>query len=705
MTAPLQISQAVRLDPALIGQIGHGAWLQLTMIVDRLPRLLGASSLLAECKAAAGEVPGMTPRSLYNRVRRYMESRDPLDLVDRREAAALWKARQPAGLPVALQEFYRGLREKHQRVATQAHAELLGIWRTHYDMAGRHYDRIPGYENWPPANPATGMPEGWSYDNLQRTVKEHPFDAAACRQGMAAARNYQPPVRTTRVGLRLAERIECDDHDFDIKVHFAGQSRAMRPQCFGWVDALSGWGGVSVRPMLWDDEADKKRVLSEFQFRCFVVSLLTKHGFRGDETGTTLFTEAGKAVIRPAFEARLAAVTGGRVKVSQGRVFAEQAHPGQYAPRGKGNPKHKPLIEGLWSVIENVLDRLPGGTGSNQRLNGPAELHGREVALARSLELARLLPPDLAQEVQLLGVMTYGQFSRVACEAIATVMQDREHELEGWEELGFTRMEWRTDPGSLVWLPTAAFAALPEPEQNALRPMLQAGGSQMTRAVKLTRQEVWERGAGDLQRLTPMVMHRLLDPDDALEVTVTRQSMIEFQDTLRFGPGVHRFLARATGRELYPGQKFSAFFNPLMPQWLQLVDAKGAHVALLERIETPPKSDVEGVKRAIKVQSTWVADRKNRMAGRHFDEAEQRLHMAEHNQRLVAEAARRDPNRPTPEMGRMARRAAAMGRAMQTTPDTEAPIEGEVIDEVIEAPAAGAEPDLGDVEYIPMPVN
>ncbi|MBX3732614.1 MAG: hypothetical protein KF791_08475 [Verrucomicrobiae bacterium] len=702
MTAPLQLSPVIQLDPALIGQIGNVAWTQLSMIAERLPGLLDAPSLLAACKQAAGEVPGLTPRSLYTRVRRYIKTRDPLDLVDRREAASLWKARQPAGLPAAFQEWYRGLREKHQRVATQAHAELLGIWRTHYDMAGRHYERIPGYETWPAANPATGVPDGWTYDNLQRTVREHPFDGLAVRQGMAAARNVQPPVRTTRVGLRLAERIEFDDHDFDVKVHFAGQSRAMRPQCFGWVDALSGWGSVSVRPMLWDDEAEKKRVLSEFQFRCFVVSLLTKHGYRTDEAGTTLVTEAGKAVIRPAFEARLAAVTGGRVKVSQGRVFAEQAHPGQYAPRGKGNPKHKPLIEGLWSVIENVLDRLPGRTGSNQRINGPADLHGRELALARSLDLARVLPPDLAQEVQLLGVMTYGQFSRVARAAIESVLEDRDHELEGWEELGFTRLEWRSDPQSLMWLPVSALAALPAPEQQALRAVLQAGGSQLTRAVRLSRREVWERGSGELQRVSPMALHRLLDPDDALEVTVTRQSMIEFQDTLRFGPGVHRFLAKATGREFYPGDKFSAFFNPLMPQWLQLVDAKGAHVALVERIEMPSKNDVDGVQRAIKRQSTWVADRKIGVAGRHFDEAEQRLHMAEHNQRLVEEAARRDPTRPTSEMNRMARRAAEAGRAMQT----DAPIEGEVFDEVIEAGSAThLEPDLGDVEYIPTPLS
>lgn len=703
MTHPLALTETIQINPDLVRHIGHDQFLRLTMITDRLPRILAAPSLLKVCKDVAGEIPGLTARSLYNRVRKYRSTSNVMDLVDRRECAALWHAATPTGLPLAFKEFYRGLREKHQRVATEAHDELIGIWRTHYDMAGRYYDRVPGYDCWPVGHPATGLPEGWSYDNLQRAVPEHVFDTTAARQGMAAARNYQPPVRTTRVGMRAGERVEFDDHQFDVKVHFAGQSRAMRPVCFGGVDALSGFGSVSVRPMLWDDEAEAKRSLTEFQFRCFVVWWLQSHGYRSDEVGTTLVTEAGAAVIREDFAARIAAVTQGKVRVNQGKVFAESAHPGQFAPRGKGNPKHKPMIEGWWSVLENILDRLPGRIGSNQRINGPAEMHGREIALARALDLAKVLPPDLAQEV-MLGVMTYPQFSKIAKAAIDALLEDREHQLEGWEELGYTRMEWRSDAQSLLWLPVSAFAALPEPEQMALRPRLAEGGELLTRAVKLSRREVWQKESGDLQRLSPMHLHRLMHPDDAIEVTVTRQSMVEFQDTLRFGPGVFRFIAQSNGREFYPGDKFGAFFNPMTPRWLQLVDAKGAHVAMLERIEMPSRNDVEGIRSAIKAQSHWVAQRKGRLASRHFDEAGDRLHMMQHNQRLVDEAMARQAKAgpQTEELDRVSRRAAEAGRAMAPAVREVQPIEGEVIDEVISGPREAQE-DLGEAEYIATP--
>lgn len=698
----LPLSRAVSVDPALADRLGAQAYTRLTMIVDRLPALIGAPSLRAACKKHAGELPGITWRALENRVRAYMRSGNVSDLVDRRECPALWDSRQPAGLPAAFKEWYRGIREKHQRVAASAHAELIQIWRTHYDAAGNYVERITGYEDWPAANPATGVPDGWSYDNLQRAVPEHPWDAAAARQGLAAASSYRPPVRTTRVGLRIGERVEFDDHVFDVKCHFAGQTRAMRPVCFGGIDGLTSFAAVAVRPTLWDDLAEAKRTLTEFQFRCFVTWWLAAHGYRDDEAGTTLFTERGTAVIREDFERRLAHVTGGRVRVSAGSIFGEAAHPGQYTPRGKGNFRHKAAMEGFWSIVENWLDRLPGRTGSNQRLNGPADLHGREAVLAKTLALMERLPADLRNEL-ILPVMTFRTFARLSKEGIEAILQDREHDLEGWEECGFTRLEWRSSPDSLQWLPQDAWLALPEPERMALAPRLQDPELALTRCAKLSRHEAWARHRDELTRLSPRHLCRLMDPGDAIEVTIGRQSLVEFTDTAKFGPGVWRFLVPPGDSRLMPGERFAAFFNPLMGRWLQLVDAKGAHVATLEAWESAPRGDLEQIKRQMGKQSAWEADRKGRLASRHFDEAEQRAHAMEHN-RIVADRARQ-AEEESDELDRLKERAARAGRTVEAPVDPEVPIEGEVIDEVIERAPVRAAEDLGEVEHIAMPGN
>lgn len=677
MTAPLAISRSVTIDPALADRIGSTGYSRLMMIVDRLPDLLSARSLQAACKQHAGAIPGVTARSLYNRVRAFKASGNIADLVDRRECAALWDSRQPAGLPKSFREFYRGLREKHQRVATSAHAELIQIWRTHYDAAGLYVERLPGYDVWPVANPATGIPDGWSYDNLQRAVPEHPWDTAAARQGLAAASSYRPPVRTTRVGLRLGERVEFDDHLFDVKVHFAGQSRAMRPVCFGAIDGLTSFAAMAVRPTLWDEVAEQKRTLTEFNFRCFVIWWLSVNGYRADDAGTTLFTERGTAVIREDFERRLAHATGGRVKVSAGSIFGDAAHPGQFTPRGKGNFRHKAAIEGFWSVLENALDRLPGRTGSNQRLNGPAELHGREVALTKTLALMERLPQALRNEL-ILPVLTFSTFSKLSRAALEDILTDTEHGLEGWEDCGFTRLEWRSSPDSTIWHSQEEFAALPAPDQLALAPRLQDPALGLTRCAQLSRRQAWDRHAGELTRMSPRNLARLFGPEDAIEVTITRQSMVEFTDVAKFGPGEWRFICPAGDSRLHPGEKFAAYFNPLTPQYLQLVDSKGAHVAILERWDNPSRNDFDAIKRQMGKQAHWEAERGAALAGRHFDQAEQKAHMEEHN-RLVGERAKGDSS-DTAELDRLARRAAAVGPQVD---DVTEEVVGEIIDEVI----------------------
>ena len=324
MSHSLQLTDEIEAE--LIDSLGREAANQLLMIKDRLPELEAASSLRAACRRCAAEIPGLTEEALYCRMKRYKKTGNLLDLANRRGGSNLWSVQKRTLLPAAFKEFYRALREKHQRVATAAHDELVLIYRTRYDLEGKFYDRIPGFDGWPPANPLTGLPEGWTYKNLQKAVPDHPWDRAASRQGLAAASAFRPPVRTTRVGLRIGERVEFDDHQFDLKVHFAGQSRAMRPVCFGGVDGLSSFVSLAVRPTLWDDAAEQKRTLTEFQFRSFVLFWLSTHGYRDDDRGTTLVTERGTAVIREDFESRLRAFTGGRVKVSAGSMFSEASH-------------------------------------------------------------------------------------------------------------------------------------------------------------------------------------------------------------------------------------------------------------------------------------------------------------------------------------------------------------------------------------------
>lgn len=605
------------------------AYNEFMAIKAALPQLERARSLRAACNQVAGQIGTLTGSALYRRIREYRASKDERALVDRRTCAALWKGER-VKLPASFKEFFLALREKHARVATSAYKELLIIWRTHCDADGRTVDKIPGYSHWPEANPVTGVPAGWSYENLRRAIPEDPYDTAAAKQGLFAASEFRPPVLTTRVGLRLGERVEFDDHEFDVKVHFPGQTRAMRPICFGAVDGLSSFAEVATRPVFWDEVSETKKKLTEFQFRCFVVHWLTTHGYRADSLGTTFFCEAGTAVIREAFAESLARATGGRVSVRTGRIFAESAHPGQYSPRGKGNFRFKPAIEGFWGILENALDRLPGRTGSNARLNGPAELHGREMVLARILKLLPTLAPERAQEMK-LPFLTFRQFTHLAFEAMRSILEDPDHALEGWEELGYVKKLWRPDVSVLKWSEQEEFERLPEHERQVLAPCLADPALALTRTHRLSRWEVFQQQRHELTRCHMEQYCRLFPLDDGFEVTVSKQRLIEFTDRARFGAEEFRFLANSRFGDFMPGDKFLAFFNPLNPRWLQLCKADGTHLAMVEAWETRPRNDLEGIHKQIGKQAGWEGTKKQRLAARHFDEAEQRLHIAEHN--------------------------------------------------------------------------
>ncbi len=646
----------INAEPRALDKLPRDMYEELSRIAHWLPRVRTAKSVLRVCREACPDV-GLPSKVLYRRVTDWLKTNDWRCLIDRRRCAFLWDSRDAVGLPEAFKEFYRGLREKHQRVATSAHRDLLLIWRTHTDAAGNYHTQIPGYgDTWPAADARTGIPTGWTYENLQQAVPEDVYDAKAAREGLFAASTFRPPLLTTRVGLKLGERVEFDDHEFDHKIHFPGQPKAMRPTCYGGIDGLSSFVDLFVRPVLWDLNDQSKKELTEFQFRCFVIHWLMRHGYRPEPGGTTFFVENAKATIREDFKRNLFDLSNGAILVSKGAMFSASAHPGQFRPRGKGNFKHKPGIEGAWSIIENILDRLPGHTGSNARINGPAELHGREDYLQRVLKQAATLPQDRAAGL-LLPVLSFHQFSTVALETIAGWLADPDHDLEGWDKLGFEKPEWRPDEKSLAWYTQEDFARLSEGEQMVLRAKLADPSMHLTRVQRLSRREVWDRFNHELVRFSPKQMHRLFPLTDGIEVTVNKQRLIEFTDREKFGPGTFCFLARDRHHgDALPGEKFLAFFNPLHPRWLNCCRADGSHVAMFEAWDIPSRNDVEGIKRQMGRQAAWEAPRKLRLAGRHQDEAEQRAHMIEHNRAVVAGLGQ-----PTDEE-RSAETIAALGR-------------------------------------------
>jgi hypothetical protein len=522
--------------------------------------------------------------------------------------------------------------ESHGRCHQSALRELLVIWRTGLDLHGRHYEFIPGYEAWPAAAAPGGVPAGWSESNLRRACAPDDYDTAAARLGLFDASAHRPPLLTTRVGLRCGERVEFDDHVYNVKILYPGQLVPSRPMGFCAVDVLSGWAYPSFRPTLWDTVACKRLELTEREFWWFVIAWLTEFGYRDDERGTTFVCENAKAVVREAQAQRISDATHGRVKISLGPMFDQPAHAGQFTPRAKGNFMHKPLVEGFFNPVDNYFDHLAGQTGNNR--HEPAELAGRlaytvkTLAAITDLVRAGKLSRERAATAQ-IPLLTWGEFSPVAFAIFEALNASPDHDLEGWSELGFETIEYHLD--GCPPLPAARLQAL-DPARRAL---IEAQAT--ARARRLSRAEVWQAHKHELTPVGPEHYSYLFGLEAGIEITVGawRGGLITITDPDLVSKPAHFLAVARDGRHLRNGDKYLAFLNPLKPSVVQLTKANGEPVALCDAWAIPCKSDEEAIRAQMGAQRSWLAARAQMLAGRHAGEAAARADLLEHNRLLL----------------------------------------------------------------------
>jgi len=227
---------------------------ELNNIMDALARLANAASLWRECKMVAPGI-GVSARALYERVRRHLRSGDWKDLVDKAKAGPLFY--EEAGLnslPVCTKEFVKSIFERFQRNNGAGLREIELILRTHLDSKGNYYQKIPGCDIWPVLDETPG----WSRRNLKRMTPKN-WEAKAARVGLFAASQFRPPVFKSRAELPFCHWVEFDDHEWNVKIHWPGQVKAMRPGGFAACERLSTFLKPSFKPTFWARICGKSR--------------------------------------------------------------------------------------------------------------------------------------------------------------------------------------------------------------------------------------------------------------------------------------------------------------------------------------------------------------------------------------------------------------------------------------------------------------
>jgi hypothetical protein len=378
------------------------------------------------------------------------------------------------GLSPLFKSFVAGLFDAHQRDhddGAEVHRTLIDRWNT-WRRTGDPQFTIPGYNSPPAADPTTGIPHGWSYDNILRLRPKQPARAAA-KHGAKSAALHLPPVLTTRVGSAFLSRVLFDDQDLDNmladgQLAIAGITDALRPVSFNALDFYTAAHlGHHLRAVAKDPDTRKNKELTGKEFVWFVIKHLQTWGYRRDALGTELIFEHGTAntwknlQLRTfqgmgSFEDAIHAITGGHVFVNrsgkfEGAMFSELC----FKPQATGNFKFKTWIESSFRLLRTYMQALPGPIGSHARINGKDELYGIKQEERKLLTaISEVVDPHTQQllagamEHELLDLPTFHDLINAVYRA---VNQRTQHALEGWSQCGFTIPLWRPSENSATW--------------------------------------------------------------------------------------------------------------------------------------------------------------------------------------------------------------------------------------------------------------
>lgn len=581
---------------------------------------------------------GYSVQSIWRKYYALVNSGDWRAIIDRAKSQSSVVSGQ---LPVAFLEFWRRLCENNQRVCSQAYRELIAIWRTGFDSAKNRYTSIPGYAEWPNAAVETGVPPGWGERNLYRH-RPSDFHLSLSRQGRAAASGHRLKMYRTRKGLRIGEFIQFDDHEYNVKVNFPGQFKAMRPRGFTAMDVLSSFPvAKSFKPTLWDLEEEKKCALTEKDFAWFVIHVLCEVGYRADDAGTALCVEWGTAAIRSQLEQRISDATGGRVRVERGGKFGTEGKGrlhvnGQFQGQPKGNFRFKGLIESFWNIIDNYLAGIPGQVGKD-RDHSPEQLYGAERYNDKLLKLESVVSGQLSVGFK-KPFYSWEEFLTAALACYQAIEDATDHECEGWEKCGFVAKEWRLSE-SMPWMGFEKLLALPDAERSIAEALIMRSEA-LHRVRRFSRREAFEKGRHELAKLPPfhwpalMGIENAVGQGDALRVS---QGVIEFQDS-NIDSEPLRFIAMDEhGRTLT--DKYVGFVNPFNTSVLVACDAKLRVKAICPLAEASCHNDVDGIRHQMGRARSLEAAAIREYEQRHGPEIRANKQMREHNAEIIRQAS------------------------------------------------------------------
>ena len=602
-------------------------WQDAMEAVDR------ADSKFAECRRQAIIHPGVkgwkSPRAIQKKYYAWINAgKSWTVLVNWAKVPRMAGPRDDA-----LGNAYKAYAERNQRSGRQGHAALLRDLRS-----GKHIEGVGTWEDvWrakypraplPMRCPADWIPPGWHYENLQRKYPLSSYERANATRGAVAARQFAPPVYSTRVGMPVGAEYQFDDMWDDLMVSVPGvNARLVRPLQFRCIDRASthlvSWG---VKPQILRDDQSREG-LGKALFKATVADVLCNQGFRPKDAGGTVFViEHGTASLDDAECDLVTRLTDGAVTFRRSDVLGKQVNDGVFPGQGHGNFRAKALLESLHRLPHFAAAALPGQTGANSRAAGVESLYGLERYANRLLAAYERIPAAIRNQVSYGGALPFACYRVLMAELYELIDTRTDHKMEGWDENGWIKELWSFD-GVTDWRPAEAIATLHPSARPAAQEMLRTPGHH--KGVRLSPREVWEAGAGALVRLPHCAVVDFLGEDCYRTVRVGRRHLIEFQDRDIFGTSqTMRYVALlvqpdGTGVWLREGAEYGLYTLPHNPAQSVVVDPVRRNVlGMVSQWTSVQPMNEKQVEAAIASQNTVRAMLNDPIRERHAEAAQ-----------------------------------------------------------------------------------
>lgn len=585
-------------------------------------------------------IPYKTTRGLWDRWRK--SGFDWRVLADGRSA----KKEDAAQIPPGVVSWIADRAADYQRKTAPAVRDFIDLWAARSPEIAA-IDGLADFPGWPE------LPPGCSPRNLRR-IAPRPRDLTGARQGRQAMKRYLPQRITTRVGLRVGQYLALDDQEHDVKIVMPGVGRKhLRPLSLDVSEMLTGYFTIHLhKPAIYDAVEEAKQKLRKRDTVWAIAGHLTSHGYRADEIGTTIITERGTGALPDRFIARLSDALG--IQVDGAGVDRRAALDGQLQGPARGNSRHKAYHESAYNMLRNLCAALPGQTGMNPAM-APEDGDARDRRAANLLLAHAALPADLAPLVQ-FGYMTWPQWLRVIDAAWERFAAITDHDLEGWDELGFHATEYRLGPGE-PWRPLSGLAALPPAGRDAIAAAVSADSS-LINMRRMSRREAWDSLRGELTPLPHWRLGEILPEDFAFEARLSEQRWFDFESA-DLGPGHHVYEGRVItpdGRAemLRRGQPYMCFANPLDPEHLVVCDGRFRVLGVADRVRRAVRGDAGADRDHFRRYQTYHAEVTSQFAGHGRKKLDAELAMLRHNVEVFGRAT---PPDESPSLRDLARRA------------------------------------------------